>query len=234
MNRRPVSDLLTELEGLGADQDHTDLRPGWWKKFWKSRDPPPSPAVELSAPPPRPEVKTEKPPPVPDEQLQALARNLEHSYTTIQTFQTEPYMNRGADPLLQKIKQLSSKMAILMPALRQGKTPYGMTLEKMQKDANEISTVQSNYQFGYHDFVFSEYMKSVQEVSSILYDHLHPHPTRTEEGNIPANGEEVDRLHRPPAYVPTPVSPAREDSVQDVAQPLLDPSENSRKLDAVS
>ena len=75
MNRRPVSDLLTELEGLGA-LDHMELSPGWWK-FWKSRDPPPSPAVEPIAPPPRPEVQPENPPPVPDEQLQALARNLE-------------------------------------------------------------------------------------------------------------------------------------------------------------
>ena len=64
-----------------------------------------------------------------------------------------------------------------MTALRQGKTPYGTTLEKLQKDANAISYLQSNYQFGYHDFIFSKYMKSVQEVSSILYDHLHPHPT---------------------------------------------------------
>lgn len=177
MNRRPVSDLLTELEGLGADQDHTEPRPGWWRKFWKSRDPPPSPAVEPIAPPPRPEVKPENPPPIPDEQLQALARNLEDSYQIIHVFQTENYRNKGADSWLHKMKQFSSNMTILMTALRQGKRPYGMTLEQMQKDANEIITLQSIDDFGYHDFVFSEYMKSVQEVSSILHDHLHPHPT---------------------------------------------------------
>ncbi len=132
MNRRPVSDLLTELEGLGADQDHTEPRPGWWK-FWTSRDPPPSPATP---PAPQPEVKPENPPPVPDEQLQALARNLEDSYQIIHAFQTEDYMNKGADSLLHKINRFSSNMTILMTALRQG---YGMTLEQMQKDANDSS-----------------------------------------------------------------------------------------------
>ena len=174
MKRRSVSDLLTELEGLGA-LDHMEIFPESWK-FWKSQDPAPSPAVEPVVNPSRPEVKPEKPPPVPDEQLQALARNLEDSYKIIHTFWTEKsrnYFDKGIPKLLQQMKKVDSNMTSLMSGLRQGKIPYGMTVEEMQKNVNQISVLQSLYAFGYQDVDFSNYMISIREITSILYHHLH-------------------------------------------------------------
>ena len=53
-------------------------------------------------------------------------------------------------------------------------------------------------------------------------NHLERDYTADMKKEAPAKVKEVDRLHRPPAYVPTPVSPAREDDVQDVAPQAVD------------
>jgi hypothetical protein len=112
-----------------------------------------------------------------DEQLQALARRLEDSYKMIHMFQTEKsrnYSNKGIPDLLKKIETVDKNMTTLMRSLRKGKNSSYVTIEQMQKDANEITTLQSIYAFGYHEYDFANYMKSVRDVSSILYDYLHP------------------------------------------------------------
>jgi chromosome segregation ATPase len=112
-----------------------------------------------------------------DEQLQALARRLEDSYKMIHTFQTEKsrnYINKGIHDLLKKIETVDKNMTTLMRSLRKGKNSSHVTTEQMQKDVNEISTLQSVYAFGYHEYDFSNFMTSIRDVSSILYNYLHP------------------------------------------------------------
>jgi molybdopterin converting factor small subunit len=112
-----------------------------------------------------------------DEQQQTLAQNLESSYDSMHTFWTEKrqkYSNKGILLLLNQMEKVDDHMTRLMPQLRQGKIRNRIPIEQIQKDVNEISTIQSILSFGYHDYEFSNYMKSVQDVSSILYDYLHP------------------------------------------------------------
>jgi uncharacterized coiled-coil protein SlyX len=112
-----------------------------------------------------------------DEQQQTLAQNLESSYNSMHTFWTEKsqnYSKKGILPLLLQMQKVDDLMTKLMPLLRQGKIRNRIPIEQIQKDVNEISTIQSVHQYGYHDFDFSNYMKSVRDVSSILYDYLHP------------------------------------------------------------
>jgi molecular chaperone GrpE (heat shock protein) len=111
-----------------------------------------------------------------DEQLQALAQRLENSFKTIHTFQTEKsrnYSNKGIPDLLKKIETVDKNMTTLMRSLRKGKNSRDVTIEQMQKDVNEISTLQSIYAFGYHENDFANYMKSIRDVTGILYDYLH-------------------------------------------------------------
>lgn len=112
-----------------------------------------------------------------DEQLQALGRRLEDSYKMIHTFQTEKsrnYINKGIPDLLKKIDTVDKNMTTLMRSLRKGKNSSDVTIEQMQKDVNEITTLQSRYSFGFHENDFANYMKSIRDVSSILYNYLHP------------------------------------------------------------
>ena len=180
MNRRPVSDLLTELEGLDANQDHTELRPGWWK-VWKSRDPPPSPATP---PVPQPEVKPIDHPPLPDEGLQTLAQELETEYATLHTF----WVTHGANllneypyagiknNLPQKMRQLDVDITSTMVELRKGQQPRYGKLDQVQKATQVIIREQSlhNSQFQNLLSVFSIYMTALTRIGSILYHHIHP------------------------------------------------------------
>ena len=112
-----------------------------------------------------------------DDRLQSLARSLEDSYKMIHTFQTEKsrnYINKGIPDLLKKIETVDKNMTTLMRSLRKGKNSRHVTIEQMQKDVNEISTLQSIYAFGYHEYDFANYMKSIRDVTGILYDYLHP------------------------------------------------------------
>lgn len=112
-----------------------------------------------------------------DERLQSLARSLEDSYKMIQTFQTEKsrnYSDKGIPELLKKIETVDKNMTTLMRSLRKGKNSSYVTIEQMQKDVNEITILQSSYAFGYHDYDFANYMRCIRDVSSVLYDYLHP------------------------------------------------------------